>query len=109
MRVKLSLFLGISKRRHRGGAHELQKTVQIEITCRQVWREVSNFLENDLAPELRVRIERHLSICNHCRALMDGTRNTVTIVADERALDLPDEVRQRLYRRWMDHLKRSER
>ena len=64
-------------------------------------------MEDDLAPELKMRIERHLAICNHCRALMDGTRNTVTIVADERALELPEDVRRRLYSRWTDHLKKS--
>ncbi len=88
-----------------GRASPLQELSHIEITCRQVWREISNYLENDLAPELRVRIQRHLAICSHCRALMDGTRNTVTIVADERALELPDGVRKRLYTRWVDHLK----
>lgn len=88
-----------------GARSPLQKVTQIEITCRQVWREISNYLENDLAPELRDRIQRHLAICSHCRALMDGTRNTVTIVADERALELPEDIRKRLYTRWLEHRK----
>jgi predicted anti-sigma-YlaC factor YlaD len=92
-----------------GARTPLQKIIQIEITCRQVWREVSNFLEDDLTPELRLRIEKHLSLCTHCRALMDGTRNTVAIVADERALELPDGVRRRLYSRWIEHLEKSKR
>lgn len=106
MRVKLSLRPRISiVEAAAGRAYNLREVIQLEITCRQVWREVSNYLENDLAPELRERIQRHLSICSHCRALLDGTQNTVTIVADERALELPEEVRERLYTRWADHLK----
>jgi predicted anti-sigma-YlaC factor YlaD len=82
----------------------LNNTFQFEITCRQVWRELSNYCDDDLTLELKGRIEQHLSVCNHCRALMDGMRNLVTIIVDDRALDLPDEVRRRLYSRWADHL-----
>lgn len=36
---------------------------------------------------------------------MDGLRNTVTIVADERALELPRGVSQRLYKQLSKYLK----
>jgi anti-sigma factor RsiW len=70
---------------------------ELEITCRQVWKQISAYLDGDVPVALRQRLERHLSTCHHCRAIMDGTRNTVTLVADERAFDLPPETSRRLY------------
>ena len=32
----------------------------IEINCLEVWKEISNYLDNDVEPELRARIEAHL-------------------------------------------------
>ncbi len=84
----------------------MQENLQFEITCRQVWREISNFLENDVAPDLRARLELHFADCNHCRALLDGTRNTVTLIADGRAFELPADVSQRMYSRLSEFLKK---
>ncbi len=86
----------------------MTQIIQFEITCRQVWKEISNFLENEVTPELRVRIERHLANCNHCSAIMDGTRNTLTLVADRRAFDLPPETSQRLYSRLAEFISRKD-
>jgi len=77
---------------------------QIEITCRQVWREVSNFYEGEIPNDLRTRIERHLEGCSHCRAVYDGLRNTVTLVVDSDAFELPPDVSERLYGRLRNYL-----
>jgi predicted anti-sigma-YlaC factor YlaD len=75
----------------------------IEITCRQVWREISNFYEGEIPSDLQKRIEEHLEDCNHCRAVYDGLRNTVTLVTDDRAFELPDDLSQRLYSRFAQY------
>ena len=72
---------------------------ELEITCRQVLREISNYLENEVSPVLRERLEQHLRNCHHCTAVLDGTRNTITLVADQRAFELPAETSRRLYAR----------
>ncbi len=72
----------------------------IEISCLEVWREISNYLEGDVDPELRRRIEEHVKVCEHCTAILDGTRNVIRLVADGDILDLPagfsDRLRKRL-------------
>jgi hypothetical protein len=85
----------------------LTDQLQIEITCRQVWKQISNFLDDDLSAELRERLKQHFSHCHHCRAIMNGTRNTVTLVADERAFELPEETSHRLYSRLTDFLQKK--
>jgi hypothetical protein len=68
----------------------------IEISCLEVWREVSNYLENEVDPELRQRMEAHFKVCNHCYAIMEGTRNTVKLVADGVEFELPSGFSSRL-------------
>lgn len=71
----------------------------VEIDCYQVRRELSDYLEGDLTPELRVRIEEHLERCRHCTAVYDGIKNVVQLLGDEKAIDLPKGFSERLYRR----------
>ena len=71
----------------------------IEIDCYQVRRELSDYLEGDLTPQLRLRIEEHLQTCDHCRAVYDGLRNIVRLLGDEEAIELPEGFSQRLYKR----------
>jgi anti-sigma factor (TIGR02949 family) len=72
----------------------------LEISCLDVWREISNFIDEIVSPELRQRIEEHLKVCEHCTAVYDGTRNVVKLVADGNTYELPagfsDRLRQRL-------------
>ena len=80
------------------------KPVVIEIDCYRVRRELSDYLESDLTPELRLQIERHLAGCSHCKAVYDGVRNVVQLLGDQRAIDLPKGFSQRIYRRLISGL-----
>ena len=76
-----------------------QKTSVIEIDCQQVRRELSNYLEGDLTPELRYQIESHLAGCKHCAAVHDGMRNVVHLLGNDKLLELPEGFGKRLYQR----------
>ena len=69
----------------------------IEISCLEVWKEISNFIDNDVEPELRVRMEAHFKVCAHCTAILDGARNVVKLVADGVEYKMPDGFSRRLY------------
>jgi hypothetical protein len=71
----------------------------IEISCVEVWREISNYIEGDLDPEVRARMEAHFKVCAHCTAVLDGTRNVIKLVADGVEYKMPDGFSQRLYDR----------
>ena len=70
------------------------------IRCEEVWREISNYLEGEIDPNLRKAIEEHLQGCKHCTAVLDGTRNVIQLYGDERMTELPpgfsDRLRQSL-------------
>ena len=76
----------------------------IEIDCREVRRELVDYMERDLTPELRARIERHLQDCGHCTAIYDGVRNVVKLMGCEGAIELPQGFSQRLYERFMSRV-----
>ena len=71
------------------------KTI-IETSCFEVWRRISDFVDDDVEPELKQRLEFHFGRCKHCKALLDGTRNVVALIGDEHAFELPRETSERI-------------
>jgi anti-sigma factor RsiW len=71
----------------------------IEITCVEVWRELSKYLDNEISAELRDRMEAHFKACAHCTAVLDGTRNVIELVADGKVFPLPEGFSKRLYKK----------
>ena len=69
----------------------------LEISCVEVWREISNYVDGNVDPELRARIEAHFKTCKHCSAVCDGTRNVVRLIGDGRAFEVPASFSTRLY------------
>jgi len=68
----------------------------VQISCLEVIRELSNYIDNDLTLELRAQIEEHLHACAHCTAIHDGLRNTITLIGDGRSFELPEGFSRRL-------------
>lgn len=67
--------------------------------CEQVWREVSDYLDGQVDPELRAAIEEHVRGCQRCAAVLDGMRNVVQLYGDERMMEVPVGFSRRLQRR----------
>ena len=71
----------------------------IEISCVEVWREISNYLDGEISAELRERMRAHFEACAHCSAVLDGTRNVVQLVGDGRTFPMPEGFSARLYKK----------
>lgn len=50
------------------------------VSCELVCRELSNFMDGDIDPDLRTAIEDHLRQCHACAVLHDNTRNVLSII-----------------------------
>ena len=85
------------------GARHVPKTI-VEIECAEVWRQISNYLDDDVDPGLRATMSSHFKECAHCSAVLDGTRNVVKLVGDERAFEISSGNGERFYKRLKDHL-----
>lgn len=71
----------------------------VEISCIEVWREISNYLEGIVDPDLRARMEAHFKVCRHCKAILDGTGNVVKLIADGEPFEVPAGFSERLYKK----------
>ena len=76
----------------------------VEIECAKVWRQISNYLDDEVDPRLRAIMSCHFKDCAHCSAVSDGARNVVKLVGDDRAFAIPATTSQRLYKKLNDQL-----
>jgi len=49
----------------------------IEIDRKEVWRQISNYLDDELPSDLRATMAAHFRECAHCTAVLDGARKVV--------------------------------
>jgi hypothetical protein len=73
--------------------------IVVEISCREVWKAIGGYVDNDIDAGLRRRMEEHFKQCSHCRAILDGTNNVIQLVGDDQAFDIPAGFSSRLYRK----------
>ncbi len=76
------------------------------IACQEVWSQISNYIEDDVAPELRASMDEHIKGCQRCRAVLDGARNVVQLYGDERMVQVPLGFGSRLQRRLEEQMPR---
>ena len=68
----------------------------MQLTCAEVVLELSNYIDDEITPELRRRILAHVQDCNGCRAIYDGMRNVIQLVTDTGVIELPPGFSARL-------------
>ena len=59
----------------------------VELGCREVCGEVSNYLDGEVDRQLRARLEAHFKACARCTAILDGTRSVVKLITE--GIDFP--------------------
>jgi hypothetical protein len=57
------------------------------LNCEHVWHEISNYIEGGVEPKLRSAMDAHFQSCQHCRSVLEGTRNVIALYSDERMID----------------------
>jgi anti-sigma factor RsiW len=67
------------------------------LSCRNVIRELSNYIDGDLDASMKREIEAHIRECKECRVIVDQTKLTVDIFCDSQLVELPADVRERLH------------
>jgi predicted anti-sigma-YlaC factor YlaD len=71
----------------------------MNLKCKNVWEHISEYLDQQLTPEVRAEIEKHLENCEVCSAILDSTRNVLILTADNRTYELPVGYSKRLHDR----------
>jgi len=74
------------------------------VNCESVWREVSNYVDGEVASDLRAAMDQHFHECQKCTAVLEGMRNVVQLYGDERMVEMPLGFGHRLHRRLDENL-----
>jgi len=74
-----------------------------DLVCKEFVELVTEYLEEEMTPELRARVERHLEACGDCREYLEQVRATIRTARSSGRASLPPEEREkllRLFREW---------
>jgi len=71
--------------------------------------EIGNYLEGDVAEEVRLQLEHHLSHCQTCTILVDSSRKTLRIVTDAGSFDLPEATFRPIAERIMSRIRDTQK
>lgn len=75
------------------------------VNCKQVWRQISDYIDDTISPQMRAELERHLAYCRNCAAIIDGVHNIILLVADGRTFSIPLGFSERLKTRLKEELR----
>lgn len=78
---------------------------EVVISCLEMFRLISDYVDETVDPDLRARMEKHFRGCNHCTAILDGTRNVVQLVGDGRSFDVPASFSEKLHTKLVEHIR----
>jgi anti-sigma factor RsiW len=73
------------------------------MSCKELVELVTNYLEDALPPEERLRFDEHLAICPGCVTYVEQMRQTVVTTGGLREESIPPETREALldaFRDW---------
>jgi anti-sigma factor (TIGR02949 family) len=71
----------------------------MQISCREVRRELADYMEGDIDEDMRARIEQHFRECDGCSVMYDSIRKVIRLVGASDVIELPAGFSQRLYAR----------
>jgi len=66
------------------------------LSCKDFLEELSDFLDESLAPEIRRELERHVAECPNCWVICDTTRKTIQVYRGMEPVPIPVEIETRL-------------
>jgi predicted anti-sigma-YlaC factor YlaD len=61
------------------------------MSCEELVELVTAYLEGDLRPDARARVDEHLDDCEGCRIFLDQMRETIELIGRLRVDDVPRE------------------
>ena len=72
------------------------------LSCRELVRLVTDYVEGALTPDERLRFERHIAICPPCRAYLAQMRATLAVSGELTEESISPEAREHLLAAFRD-------
>ncbi len=67
--------------------------------CRHLLDDLSPYLDGEASEAVCAEIEQHLQECENCRVMVDTLRKTVYLYRNLEQPQLPEQVRERLFKK----------
>ena len=67
------------------------------IRCKDLLGELSDYIDGELESRLCAEIEAHMRDCRDCQVMVDTLRKTVVVYRRHGKVEMPPDVRSRLY------------
>lgn len=75
-------------------------THQHSLACKDILKNLSDFIDGDLDQDLCAEIEAHIETCPDCQVVVNTLKKTIHLVqVDGQETHLPTDARQRLFAR----------
>jgi anti-sigma factor RsiW len=66
------------------------------LTCKEFLQELTDYLDSTVDPEIRRRIEAHITECPNCFVILDTCKKTIQVYKGMQPQVLPEDVNARL-------------
>jgi len=66
------------------------------LTCKQFLEELTDYLDEKTDPELRQKLEQHISDCPNCWVICDTTKKTIQIYKGMDPVSIAPDIHDRL-------------
>lgn len=66
------------------------------LSCKDFLKELSEYLDDSTAPNVRAELDQHLKECPNCWVVADTTKKTIKVYRDCEAQAIPDKLKSRL-------------
>jgi anti-sigma factor RsiW len=66
------------------------------LTCKDFLSELNDYLDQTTDPEIRRRVEEHISECPNCWVVLDTTKKTLQVFKGMEPQEIPADVHDRL-------------
>ena len=66
------------------------------LTCKQFLEELTDYLDEKTDPELRKKLEQHISDCPNCWVICDTTKKTIQIYKGMDPVSIAPDIHDRL-------------
>jgi anti-sigma factor RsiW len=67
------------------------------MNCTDLLTHLSDYFDENLTAALRNEIQAHTDTCQHCRVVLNTTRQTIEVYKDNKIYEVSTELRERLH------------
>ena len=68
------------------------------MNCTDLLSHLSDYFDQQLSADLRIEIQAHTDSCQHCRVVLNTTRQTIEVYKDNQIYEVSTELRERLHK-----------